>query len=104
MTNREHEIPLLLLHGFTGGPFTWDGVVASLRNERRVLRPFLLGHGAETARVDRPDGAESSFESEVDRIADLVRGAQLRNVHVCGYSLGGRIALGLLARAPELFS
>ena len=101
--------PLLLLHGFTGGPSSWDGVVTLLRKERRVLRPYLLGHGGPERDLDvdpleTPAPAESSFEREVDRIAALVREAGLRDVHVCGYSLGGRIALGLLARAPDLFS
>ncbi|WP_394841533.1 alpha/beta fold hydrolase [Pendulispora brunnea] len=91
--------PLLLLHGFAGGPFAWDRVISMLSSERRILRPALLGHGA-----DALEAKGASFEDEVERIAAQVRNAGLHGVHVCGYSLGGRVALGLLARHGHLFA
>ncbi|WP_394830840.1 2-succinyl-6-hydroxy-2,4-cyclohexadiene-1-carboxylate synthase [Pendulispora rubella] len=92
--------PLLLLHGFAGGPFAWDRVVTSLHPDRRVLRPALLGHDVESTAALGAAG----FEGEVERMAELVRQADWQDVHVCGYSLGGRVALGLLVQHPELFA
>jgi 2-succinyl-6-hydroxy-2,4-cyclohexadiene-1-carboxylate synthase len=84
---------LLLLHGFAGAPAMWDDVVAALPPGRHVLRPALGGH-APGAPVP------ASFDAELDRLADLA-GAHAP-LHVAGYSLGGRLALGLAARHPAL--
>jgi 2-succinyl-6-hydroxy-2,4-cyclohexadiene-1-carboxylate synthase len=88
---------LVLLHGFTGSEASWDAVCAQLAGAR-VLRPTLLGHGnGETARA-------STFSGEVDRIAGLVRASRFVGAHLVGYSLGARVALGLLVRHPRLFA
>jgi 2-succinyl-6-hydroxy-2,4-cyclohexadiene-1-carboxylate synthase len=88
-------LPLALLHGFTGAPSNFDGVIAALRPELCAV-PALWGHGAASAL------APASFEAEVDRLA-----AELREraplFHLAGYSLGGRLAIGLLVRHPRLF-
>lgn len=86
---------LLVLHGFTGSPASWDPALTALRGRTRVLAPPLVGHGA-AANVN-----VAEFEAEVARIAALAGGARW---HLAGYSLGGRIAIGLLCAHPELFS
>lgn len=85
----------VLLHGFTGSPAAWDEVRAALVKHGEVLCPALVGHGADA-------GAATDFVSEVDRLARLIRAAGFEGAHLCGYSLGARIALGLLARHPAL--
>jgi 2-succinyl-6-hydroxy-2,4-cyclohexadiene-1-carboxylate synthase len=87
----------VLLHGFTGSPASFDGVVEALPVTMPVLRPTLLGHGA-------AGGDAGSFEAEVDRLAAQVGESGFRRPVLCGYSLGGRVALGLLARHPSLFA
>jgi 2-succinyl-6-hydroxy-2,4-cyclohexadiene-1-carboxylate synthase len=76
---------LVLLHGFAGAPSSWDAVRID-----NAFAPALTGHGG--PRVD-------SFVAEVDRLAALIPAGS----HLAGYSLGGRLALGLLARHPHLF-
>jgi len=44
------------------------------------------------------------FEEEVDRLAAEIRRTGAAGAHLCGYSLGARVALGLLARHAFLFS
>ena len=44
----------------------------------------------------------TSFEGEVDRIAVVCRTLGTPSLHVVGYSLGGRLALGLATRHPTL--
>jgi 2-succinyl-6-hydroxy-2,4-cyclohexadiene-1-carboxylate synthase len=81
--------PLVLLHGFTGSPSSWDAVLA-LVPERPTLRPPLLGHGAP------PPGART-FADEIARLAALLPDAP---VHLAGYSLGARLALSLALAHP----
>ncbi len=89
---------LVLLHGFTGHATSWDRVASLLPADRRVFRPCLFGHdpALRGVHVER-------FEDEVDRIAEAVRAERLEGATVAGYSMGGRVALGLLVRHPDLF-
>jgi 2-succinyl-6-hydroxy-2,4-cyclohexadiene-1-carboxylate synthase len=82
---------LLALHGFTGSPRSWDFLPAAPSQRRWV--PALVGHLGSDAGSEIVD-----FESEVDRLARVVTEAS--PVHVVGYSLGARLALGLAARHP----
>jgi 2-succinyl-6-hydroxy-2,4-cyclohexadiene-1-carboxylate synthase len=86
---------LFLLHGFTGSPASWKAVTAGMPARTRVLAPALVGHGSAA------NATGAGFEDEVDRLAALV--SREATWHLAGYSLGGRIALGLLVRYPTLF-
>jgi 2-succinyl-6-hydroxy-2,4-cyclohexadiene-1-carboxylate synthase len=91
---------LVLLHGFTGAPSSFDELCTLLRTRAgaavAVYRPHILGHGVAA------DGV-NTFDDEVTRLATELERGGLRGAHLCGYSLGARLALGLLARAPQLF-
>jgi 2-succinyl-6-hydroxy-2,4-cyclohexadiene-1-carboxylate synthase len=105
---------LVCIHGFTGAPQSFDRLVRALskRAALRVCRPTLLGHGATASgRAAGGDagavGAERAprrFEEEVDRIAADIGRRGFAGAHLLGYSLGARVALGLLARHGYLFS
>ena len=87
----------LLLHGFTGAPRSWDRVVAYAELDRAPLVPSLVGHG--------PDWQErdvESFEGEVACLVSLAASLEQPRL-LCGYSMGARVALALLARQPGLF-
>jgi 2-succinyl-6-hydroxy-2,4-cyclohexadiene-1-carboxylate synthase len=76
-----------MLHGFTGTP----AGLAGLAKPQLALVPVLGGHlGA---------AASSSFWAEVECLAAITP----RATALFGYSLGARLALGLLARYPERF-
>jgi 2-succinyl-6-hydroxy-2,4-cyclohexadiene-1-carboxylate synthase len=80
---------IVLLHGFTQTGRSWDLVVAALAERYRALAPDLRGHG--TASETRPVGF-----AEVH--ADVLALAPARFA-LAGYSMGGRIALGLALAA-----
>lgn len=91
---------LVFLHGFSGSPGSWDEVRAALPPATKVFAPALLGHGSPL-----DEAVPSGFEAEVDRIAQLLRThAEDTRLHLVGYSLGARIALGLLVRHVGLFT
>jgi 2-succinyl-6-hydroxy-2,4-cyclohexadiene-1-carboxylate synthase len=81
----------LLLHGFTGTGADWDLWPA---DAPAALAPDLPGHGASAD----PAG---DFAAEIRR---LLTALPARVDRLVGYSLGGRIALCLLAAAPERFT
>ncbi len=75
------------LHGFTGRPGQWSGVL-------RAVEPALSGHAA-----DRPIPPGWRFDDEVELLARVIAGIDAP-VHLLGYSMGGRIALAAAARQP----
>ncbi|MEM9193458.1 MAG: alpha/beta fold hydrolase, partial [Myxococcota bacterium] len=89
---------LVLIHGFTGGPSSFDELFSHLDVPTSSLRPTLLGHHR-----DRDPKRESqSFVEEVDRLGEELRAGAPHTL--VGYSLGGRVAAGLVARFPHLWS
>ncbi|MBC7171647.1 MAG: alpha/beta fold hydrolase, partial [Polyangiaceae bacterium] len=88
---------LVLLHGFTGAPESFDAVRAHLPSGIVVHAPACLGH------ADARDVSVASFEDEVDRLASSIAAVTTPPRVLAGYSMGGRLALGLLARHSGLF-
>jgi 2-succinyl-6-hydroxy-2,4-cyclohexadiene-1-carboxylate synthase len=83
---------VVFLHGFGGTHHAWDGVAARLDSERyRALALDLPGHGAQ-AESERP----ITFAGCVDHVL----GAAPEHFTLCGYSLGGRVALHVALSAP----
>jgi 2-succinyl-6-hydroxy-2,4-cyclohexadiene-1-carboxylate synthase len=76
-----------MLHGFTGSQASF----ARLAMPRFAIAPTLGGHLSQPASAD--------FWAEVEWLAALAPGA----TELFGYSLGARLALGLLARYPKRF-
>lgn len=117
----------VLLHGFAGRPESWQGVLDALPAGTRTLAPEIHGHGpaneganegaadSQIAQGRAPnEGAADSqiaqkrdlaggFEAEVDRLAGVISAKGFSGSHLVGYSLGGRLALGLLLRHGHLF-
>lgn len=87
---------VVLLHGFAGSPQSWDRVTALMPPDTPVFRPALCGHG-------RVPVAAATFHEEVERLASVLRKEGVSGAVLVGYSLGGRVALGLLVRHAELF-
>lgn len=78
----------LLLHGFTGTPESFAAVHAPEGSHA----PVLAGH------LDQP--VTGGYWDEVERLAAQGIGCD----GLFGYSLGGRFALGILARYPNRFA
>jgi 2-succinyl-6-hydroxy-2,4-cyclohexadiene-1-carboxylate synthase len=86
---------VVLLHGFAGTRHGWDLVADRLHPERyRPLALDLRGHG------DARDARPIDF---VAVVADVAAAAPERFV-LCGYSLGGRVALHVALAHPERVS
>jgi len=81
----------VLLHGFTQTGRSWAPVVARLGERYRCFAPDLPGHGDAAHR--RP----ASF----DAVAAYLAALRTDRFTLCGYSMGGRLALAVALRIPE---
>jgi len=93
-------LPIVFLHGFLGNATSFASVIARLPVGHPILSPDLFGHRG------RPEPAlDHSFQAEVERLLGIIQ-ARFKSSpsHLVGYSMGGRLALALLLRAPQQFS
>ena len=88
--------PVVLLHGFPLNGAMWDELVPALADRYHVVVPDLRGHGA----TEAPDGPYEIADHAADVVALLDR-LGVEWAAVVGLSMGGYIAIQLLARAPE---
>jgi 2-succinyl-6-hydroxy-2,4-cyclohexadiene-1-carboxylate synthase len=89
------EVPRLCLHGFLGCGADFE---AWLEPRAGDIVPDLPGHGPKPD-VDLLEGdPDMAFERCLDWIEAQVAAAGHRSVDLVAYSMGGRLAYGLLAR------
>jgi 2-succinyl-6-hydroxy-2,4-cyclohexadiene-1-carboxylate synthase len=90
----------LFIHGFLGSGQDWQETIAGLASDDTCYTLDLPSHG---------DAGEistrlTSFEDVIIEIGTALKKECPDPLHGIGYSLGGRILLGLTHRYPELFS
>ncbi len=88
--------PLVLLHGFLGSAADWDALDFG---DRETLALDLPGHGENTETIAPGPRA---FGEAVAWLANEIEGRFDSEVDVLGYSMGGRLAFGLMVDRPEL--
>lgn len=81
------------LHGFTGTPDAFTPLALDV-----LWAPRLTGHGPD------PELSSQTFADEVQRIGAGIAERSNEPVHLLGYSMGARVALGLLDTFPNLFT
>lgn len=93
------EFPLVVfLHGFLGTANDWKKVADGLGRKYEMVGLSLPGHGGSL-------GPENGFEESAALFAEEIRRVALgRRAVLVGYSMGGRFALYLLLRWPQLFA
>lgn len=91
---------IVFLHGFTGSGKDFLTIPNYLSNNYRCLMPDLPGHG-ETRLED-----EMSFTTvgQVDLLKRWLDSLGQSKFHLCGYSMGGRLALQFAAKNSSLLS
>ena len=87
----------VLLHGFTGSPASWEAAIAAAPPEVRCRAFALPGHDPSTP-------CAPTFGENVGLLAARIDAAGMRGCHLIGYSLGARLALGVLVEHPGLAS
>lgn len=83
--------PIVCLHGFLGSPGAFGPVLAACKTRPRARVSWLPGHGP----APIPPGER--WRDAVAAVADDI----LEPAILVGYSMGGRLALGVAAAFPE---
>jgi haloalkane dehalogenase len=95
-----HGRPLLFVHGTPSWSFEWRNQILALRDRYRCVAPDHLGFGLS----DKPIGAGYEPEHHAQRLLDLVRALDLRDLSLIVHDFGGPIGLPILLREPERVS
>ncbi len=91
---------LLLLHGFMGSGINFSHLIKPLSTFCNPITIDLLGHGRSDVCFDPH---YFSTEKQVTHIHSILKRIQFQNLHLYGYSMGGRLAFQLLHHIPEFF-
>ena len=89
--------PVLFLHGFTGTGLDVEGIATGLGEGQAVIAPDLPGHG-------RTEFLSNRGGAWVECLYSLLKAMNLSRVHLCGYSMGGRLAMRLARAIPACIS
>jgi 2-succinyl-6-hydroxy-2,4-cyclohexadiene-1-carboxylate synthase len=89
----------LFIHGLFGSATDWRELIQALPSECGVLVLNLPGHGGAAPLAP----SLTTFDACIDTIAQSLREQVEEPIRGVGYSLGGRVLLGLWQRLPELF-
>jgi 3-oxoadipate enol-lactonase len=90
-------VPLLFLHGVGSDRSAWDGQLEAFGFERMVIAIDMPGYGGSD-----PVRGEGAGRQEFARAALAVLDTlDIGQAHVCGLSLGGVIALAMVAMSPD---
>jgi len=104
--------PLLLIHGWGMHGGMWGGVAERLAEHFRVLVVDLPGHGYSAVSSEWrvvsgkqiPHLPLTTYHSPLDNIVDQLSAQFDEPLSVCGWSLGGQIALRWALRHPQQIS
>ena len=88
-------LSVVLLHGFTNHNGAWQQIAEDLQQEFRVILIDLPGHGRSPA----PDGDYTFNNCVQDVLRTIDTLCQDSSPDLIGYSMGGRIALGVALQA-----
>lgn len=94
---REGDLPVLVLHGWGAYLAAVEPIVSALERETEVLALDMPGFGDSG---DPPAAWDS--EDYARFVVAWLEQAGVRRCHVIGHSFGGRVAICLSARHPEL--
>lgn len=90
---------IFFLHGFTGSANDWKEIVQNIDKRFNKIALDLVGHGKSSA----PSSVNYySAESIVNQIEQVINSLQLKEIIICGYSMGGRVALTFTLSRSEL--
>ncbi|HEY2977930.1 MAG TPA: alpha/beta fold hydrolase, partial [Burkholderiaceae bacterium] len=93
---RDDPTPLVLLHGTSASLHTWEGWVAALKTQRRVISFDLPGFGLTGPSVSN----DYRGDSYARFVLDVLDALHVQRFAIAGNSLGGEVAWRTTLLAP----
>jgi pyruvate dehydrogenase E2 component (dihydrolipoamide acetyltransferase) len=91
------DVPVALIHGFSGDINNWALTIPALAARRPVMVLELPGHGLSDKSIET-----GSIEELADVLQRVIAELGAQELDVVGHSLGGAVALHLAMSAPAL--
>lgn len=86
--------PLILLHGLFGAGNNWGTVARHFSQHYQVICVDLRNHGSS------PHSASQSYANMADDLLELCDALSLKDIHLLGHSLGGKVAIQFAVQHP----
>ena len=97
--NNQDKPPLVLLAGTAQTIDTYTPHINQISKTRRLIIPELRGQGR-----TQLDPAQCTIEQQVFDLEKILTGLGVQNIHLSGFSFGGRVALAFAAHRPDMVS
>ncbi len=94
----EGDVPLFLVHGYTGGVSDWDDVAPALAKSRRVIRYSHRGHALST---NTGDPKSYTFNALVNDLVTVVNELGFDQIDLLGHSMGGIVSMRYVLDHPQ---
>jgi 2-succinyl-6-hydroxy-2,4-cyclohexadiene-1-carboxylate synthase len=90
---------ILFLHGFTGSSNDWREIVQKVHKRFNKIGLDLVGHGKSSS-----PASDNYYRTDslINQVYHVINHLRLKEIILCGYSMGGRIALHFTAANPDL--
>ena len=94
--NNQSEIPLIILHGLLGAQDNWRSQAKRLSTSRPVYTLDLRNHG------HSPHIKGMSYREMYEDVIRVAQHEGIKQFHLLGHSMGGKVAMHLALANPEL--
>ena len=93
--NKDSSTPTFFLHGFTGSANSWKEIISKLDCNLLILD--IVGHGQSCFNdID----SDYDINSWCDDFRQIIESLNFKKINLCGYSMGGRLAIAFAAAYP----
>ena len=90
---------ILFLHGFTGSSNDWKDIAVKIDKRFNKTSLDLIGHGKSSSPASVNYYTVASIVTQIEQVINYLR---LKEVILCGYSMGGRAALNYAIAKPNM--
>ena len=91
--------PIVFIHGLSDSLDYWEPVASSLKENYKIIRMDLRGHGQSELGND-----EITIDLFADDLFNILEELNLKKVNLVGFSLGGFVALDFAVNHPDMIS
>ncbi|MCP4298785.1 MAG: alpha/beta fold hydrolase [Proteobacteria bacterium] len=89
---------IIILHGLMGSGDNWASVAKNLAKKYRVIAVDLRNHG------NSFHSSSHSYQAMAEDVLHLVEKLDIQKFHLLGHSMGGKTAMTLAGKRPDLIS